>query len=132
MSANFLEYVVMRNAGFSGGKLALLNSGKLKIYTGTQPATEGAVTGTLLATLTLNATAGTVSGGVFTFNAITSDTNAANTGTAGYAVLEESDSSTVLATGSVGTSSADFIFDTLSVVAGTTVACTAGTLTAPA
>ncbi len=132
MASNFLEYVAMRNAGFSGGKIAVLNSGKLKIYSGTQPATEGAITGTLLATLTLNATAGTVSGGVLTFNAITSDTNAAATNTAGYAVLEKSDSSTVLATGSVGTSAADFILDSLSIVAGTTVACTAGTLTAPA
>ncbi len=131
MATNFLEYVVARNARMTA-LVTLLNSGKLKIYSGTQPATEGVITGTLLATLTLNATAGTVSGGVLTFNAITSDTNAAATNTAGYAVLEESDSSTIIATGSVGTSSADFILDTLSIVAGTTVSCTAGTLTAPA
>lgn len=131
MASNFLEYVVCRNAGLTA-KVALLNSGKLKIYTGAQPSTEGAITGTLLATLTFNATAATVSGGVATFNAITSDTNAANTGTAGYAALEESDSSTVVATASVGTSGADFNFNTLSIVAATTVACTAGTLTAPA
>ena len=131
MANNYLEYVVTRNAKLTA-LITLLNSGKLKIYTGTQPATEGAITGTLLATLVLNSTAGTVSGGVLTFNAITSDTNAANTGTAGYAVLEESDGTTVLATGSVGTSSADFVLDTLSITAGSTVACTAGTLTAPA
>ncbi len=131
MATNFLEYVVARNARMTA-LVTLLNSGKLKIYSGTQPATEGSITGTLLATLTLNATAGTVSGGVLTFNAITSDTNAAATNTAGYAVLEESDSATIIATGSVGTSAADFILDTLSIVAGTTVSCTAGTLTAPA
>src|SRR5579859_150953 len=56
---------------------ALLNSGFIKIYTGSQPALNGAVTGTLLVTMTFSATAfpaSTASAGTVTAtaNAITS------------------------------------------------------------
>src|SRR5215472_13890321 len=106
---------------------ALLNSGFIKIYTGAQPALNGAVTGTLLATLTFSATAfptsvasaGTVTA---TANAITSGT-AGNTGTAGYFALVKSDNTTVVATGSVGTSSSDLNLNTLSITSGNTVSC---------
>lgn len=60
------------------------STGYLLIYTGSPPANCGtAATGTLLASLPLSATAGTVSSGVLTMNAITSE-SAAATGTAGY------------------------------------------------
>ena len=105
---------------------ALLNSGFIKVYTGAQPALNGAVTGTLLATMTFSATAfptavasaGTVTA---TANAITSGT-AGNTGTAGYFALVKSDNTTVVATGSVGTSSSDLNLNTLSITSGNTVA----------
>ena len=105
---------------------ALLNSGTLQIYTGSQPALNGSLTGTLLATLTFSATAfptATASAGTVTAtaNAITSGI-AANTGTAGYFALVSSGSSTV-ATGSVGTSGADLNLSTLSINAGQTVSC---------
>src|ERR1700694_2926380 len=77
--------------------LAKLNAiggvhGVIKIFTGSPPANaEAADTGTRLATLTLSATAFGASatsasprGATATANAITSDTNAAATGTAGY------------------------------------------------
>ncbi len=130
MTTDFNEYLVARNARLSA-LLVLLNGGKLKIYSGPKPAVDVAPTGTLLATLTLNATAGTVSAGVLTFNAITQDSSAAATGTAGYAVLEEADSSTVVATGTIGTSGTDFVIVSTSIVAGTPVTCTAGSITAP-
>lgn len=112
---------------------ALLNSGFLKIYTGAQPALNAAVTGTLLVTLTFSATAfpassasaGTVTA---TANSITSGT-AGNSGTAGYFALVKSDNSTVVATGSVGTSGADLNLDSLAISSGATVSCSAFTIT---
>jgi hypothetical protein len=112
---------------------ALLNSGYIKVYTGSQPALNGSVTGTLLATLTFSSTAfasSTASGGTVTAtaNSITSGT-AGNTGTAGYFALLKSDGSTVVATGSVGTSGADLNFNSLSISSGATVSCSSFTIT---
>jgi|SRR5580698_1176571 hypothetical protein len=111
----------------------LLNSGFIKIYTGSQPALDGSVTGTLLATLTFSSTAfatATASGGTVTAtaNSITSGT-AGNTGTAGYFALVESGGSTVVATGSVGTSGADMNLNSLSISSGATVSCSSFTIT---
>ena len=114
---------------------ALLNSGFIKIYTGAQPALNGAVTGTLLATMTFSATAfpaATASAGTVTAtaNAITSGT-AGNTGTAGYHALLKSDGTTIVATGSVGTSGADLNLNTLSITSGNTVSCSSYLITQP-
>lgn len=112
---------------------ALLNSGFIKIYTGSQPAVNGAVTGTLLASLTFGATAfgaSSASGSTCTAtaNAIGSAT-AGNTGTAGYFALVKSDNSTVVATGVVGTSGSDLNFATTTINSGNTVAISAFTIT---
>lgn len=112
---------------------ALLNSGTLQIYSGGQPALNGALTGTLLVTLTFGVTAfasSTASAGTVTAtaNSITNGT-AANTGTAGYFALVKSDTTTVVMTGSVGTSGADLNLSTLSIVAGAVVTCTSFTIT---
>lgn len=112
---------------------ALLNSGFIKIYTGGQPSLNSAVSGTLLATLTFSATAfpassasaGTVTA---TANSITSGA-AGNTGTAGYFALVKSDTTTVVATGSVGTSGADLNLNSTSISSGATVSCSAFTIT---
>lgn len=112
---------------------ALLNSGFLNIYTGGQPALDAGLTGTLLVQLTFGATAfptavasaGTVTA---TANAITNGT-ASNTGTAGYYALLKSDASTVVLTGTVGTSGADLNLSTLSIVSGTIVTCSAYSIT---
>jgi hypothetical protein len=112
---------------------ANMNSGFLRVYTGSQPALNGAVTGTQLASLTFGATAfaasaasaGTVTA---TANAIGSAT-ASNTGTAGYFALLKSDGTTVVATGSVGTSGADLNLNSLSVTSGATVSCSSFTVT---
>ena len=112
---------------------ALLNSGFLKIYSGSQPALDGSVTGTLLATLTFGATAfgaGSASAGTVTAtaNSIGSATAAA-TNTAGYFALVKSDTTTVVATGSVGTSGADLNMNSTSISTGATVSCSAFTIT---
>jgi hypothetical protein len=113
---------------------ALLNSGTLRIYTGAQPALNGAVSGTLLATLTFGGTAfgsSSASGGTVTAtaNTITSGTAAA-TGTAGYFALLKSDGTTVVMTGSVGTSgSVDLTLNSLAISSGATVSCSSFTIT---
>lgn len=115
--------------GITGNASCSLNSGKINVYTGSQPAADAALTGTLLASMTFNATAfGASSGGVATAGAITSAT-AGNTGTAGYFALLKSDGTTVVATGSVGTSGADLNFNSLSISSGATVSCSSFTIT---
>ena len=106
---------------------ALLNSGFIKVYTGSQPALDGSLTGTLLVTMTFNATAfssATAGGGTVTAtaNAITSGT-AGNTGAAAYFALVKSDNTTVILTGTVGTSNADFIGPSTSITSGNTISC---------
>lgn len=112
---------------------ALLNNGYLNIYTGSQPSLDGSITGTLLVSLTFGATAfagATAAAGTVTAsaNAITNGT-AGNTGTAGYFAILKSDDSTVVATGSVGTSGADLNLSTLSIVSGAVVSCSSFTIT---
>ena len=85
--------------------VTLAGSGALlRLYSGTQPSTGGAVGGgnVLLSQNTCAATLGTVSGGVLTFNAIASATGLAS-GIASWARLVKSDGVTFVADFSVGT-----------------------------
>lgn len=123
----------------SGFKTAFNTTGVIKIYTGSPPGANAATTGTLLATLTLAATAfGAAASRVSTAGAIASDTSAAATGTAAYFRIKLSgDADTATASlkrleGTVGTSGADMILNNTSIVIGGTVACTAMTYTHPA
>lgn len=114
---------------------ALGASVKIKIYSGTVPANaDAANSGTLLATLTGAATTfasysdtGTASRA--TFGSITSATAAA-TGTASFFRIETS-GGTVIAQGTVGTSSADLILNTVAITAGSTVSISAATVDLP-
>ena len=111
---------------------ALANSGLLRIYDGTQPATADTAvsTQTLLAELTLNSTAfGAAVAGVATANSITSDSTADASGTATWFRVVKSDGTTVLWDGSVGTSGCDLNLNTAVVEAGAVVAVTALTYT---
>ncbi len=122
--------------------LALLNAGtppgKIKIYTGSPPASLAASeAGTLLSTLTFSTTAfptavDGVSNGLATAtaNAITSDTSAAATGTAGHFRATNAAGTAVLQ-GTCGTSGTDMILNTVSITAGDTVACTSFVVTLP-
>lgn len=110
----------------------LLNSGKLRIYDGTQPATANTAitTQTLLAELTFNATAfGAATNGVATANSITADTSADASGTATWFRALKSDGSTPVFDGSVGTSSADLVLNSTSISSGAQVSVTAFTYT---
>ena len=112
---------------------SLLNSGFINIYTGGQPALNGGVSGTLLVQLSFGATAfasASASGGTVTAtaNAITNGT-ASNTGTAGYFALLKSDNTTVVATGTCGTSGCDLNLSTTAIVSGAVVSCSSFTIT---
>lgn len=110
---------------------ALFNSGKFRIYDGTQPATADTAitTQNLLAELIFNATAfGAGVAGVATANAITSGVAGA-TGTATWFRLFKSDGTTAVADGSVGTGTANLVLSTAAIVSGATVAVSAFSLT---
>lgn len=103
---------------------ALLNSGYLRVYDGSQPATaDTAISGqVLLAELRFNATAfGASVAGVITANAITDDTDANATGTAAWFRCLKSDGTTPVLDGNVGTSATNFIISTTSIVQHATV-----------
>lgn len=111
---------------------ALCDNGYLRIYDGTQPATANTAvsTQTLLAELRFNATAfGAASNGVATANSLTADTSANASGTAAWFRALESDGSTVVFDGSVGTSSADLVLNSVAISSGAQVDVTAFTYT---
>lgn len=119
---------------------ALCNSGKLRIYDGTQPTDANTAVGAQvkLAELTLNATAfgasaasGSAGSKVVTAtaNAITGDTSADATGTAAWFRVVKSDGTTIMFDGSVGTSGCDLNLATTSIVAGEEVDVTSFTIT---
>ena len=111
---------------------ARCNSGSLRIYSGTAPANaDAALSGnTLLASLPFGATAfGAAVNGVATANAITADSSADATGTATFFRALESDGTTVVWQGTVGTSGAELNLSTLSVLAGGNVSVSSLTYT---
>lgn len=133
MALNTQLSIAARNACLNaGGLCAQFNAGFLKVFSGAQPANaDAATTGTLLATLTFGSPAfGTVAASLATANAITSDSNAPNTGTAGYCRCFKSDGTTVLMDGSVGTSNANVVLNTLAITAHMVVNATTFSLTA--
>jgi len=104
-------------------------SGKLRMYSGTRPATGGAIT-TLLVELTCNATfAPAASGGTLTANAITSGTAVA-TGTASWVRIFKSDGTTICIDLGVGTSGQEVTIATTSIVAGAVVSVSSLVVTA--
>ncbi len=106
---------------------ALLNSGYLRIYDGTQPLTADTAIGAQvdLADLRFSATAfAPSSNGVATANAITSDTAANATSTATWFRTFKSDGTTPVFDGSVGASGADLNLNTVNIVANAQVDCT--------
>lgn len=113
-------------------------SATIKIYSGTQPATTlTGRSGTLGATLGMSATpfpasTSATSNGLATAtaNAISSETNAPASITAGYFSLATS-GGTVIMQGNVGTSAADLILNTTTITIGDTVAITSFLVTLP-
>lgn len=122
-----------RNAMMDAITTAVGNGGLLRIYDGTRPANPAAaITGTLLGTLTGGSPfAPAASGGVLTANAITQDSSADATGTASHFRLWKSDGTTAVVDGDCTAGGADLSLNTLSIVIGGPIVCTAFVLTAP-
>lgn len=128
-----------RNTAMSDLVTAIGSTGQLMILSGSVPASVATVdSGTVLAVLPLSATAGTVSGGVLTFNAITS-ASALATGTAAHFLIcttnsqancTAASSTTRVIQGTVGTSGADLNFSSTSFTTGETISVTSFTITA--
>jgi hypothetical protein len=110
---------------------ALMNSGTIVIYDGTQPATgDTALSGNnVLVTLTFGATAfGASSAGVITANAITSGVAGAS-GTASWFRIFETGGSTKVMDGTVGTGTHNLVLPTTTITSGQTITCSSFTHT---
>lgn len=107
-------------------------SARIRIYSGTRPATGGTET-TVLAELTGNASAfaAAASGGVLTLNAITADSSANATGTATWFRIDSSGGTNHVLDGDVGTSGSDLNLNSTSIVSGGSVSISSFTITAP-
>ena len=108
--------------------------GTLEIRTGAAPTeTTDSDSGTLLGTLTFDVTAafGAAASRVATAAAITSDTNADASGTAAHFRIKNA-AGVVIIQGTIGTSGSDINFDSVTIVAGATIACDQLTVTQPA
>jgi hypothetical protein len=110
----------------------LFNSGTLKIYTGSQPASANdAASGTLLCTINIPATAfGAAASGAISKNGTWSG-SAIDTGTAGWARMESADNAKKMDF-SLAESAADLIIDNDAVVTAGVVTVTSLTITVPA
>lgn len=108
-------------------------AGTIKVYTGSSPGPNTAVTGTLLATFTLAATAfGNASTGTATLASTPRSTTGAAAGTAGYFRMADSTGAAIM-DGTVGAtgSGADLELNTTTVSVGLALDITSGTITVP-
>jgi hypothetical protein len=124
MPLNPKTAVLSRNAGLDSA-FDVLNSGKLRIYDGTQPTDADTALGAqvLGADLPLNATAfAAASAGSKSANVITTDTSADATITASWCTLTTSANVRRL-DGSAGTSSSNLILNSVAISAGAAVSC---------
>ncbi len=130
MAANFHKAVAVRNAENDAITTYVGNAGKFRGYSGTQPANaDAAITGTLLFELTCGSPfAGASASGVLTITNPTT-ANASSTGTLSHGRFWKADGTTPAMDGSAGTSSADIIVNTTSIVSGGPVAVSSATLT---
>ena len=121
-----------RNAEMDAVTTRVGTSARLRVYNGTRPANPGTAitTQTMLVELTCNATAfaPAASGGVLTANAISNGTAAAN-GTASWFRLFQSNGTTAIIDGDVGTSGSDLNLNNTSIATSQTVSVTSFAIT---
>lgn len=132
MALNLKYAVTLKNAKLDAITTAIGSSGKLRIYSGTQPTDPDTALGAqvLLADLALSSTfAAGASSGVLTASAISNDTSADNTGTAAWGSLLTS-ANVRKVDFTVGTASTDMIINNTSIVSGQVVSCSSLTITA--
>jgi hypothetical protein len=112
---------------------ALLNNGWLRLYSGSQPSTadEAVSSQVILAELRFgNPAFGSASDGVAAANAITGDSSANATGTAAWFRCFQSDGTTPIFDGSVGTSNSNLVLNSVEIFADAQVDVTSFTFTA--
>ena len=135
------KYSAARRAAMLDTITSAAASGKLRIYSASKPADADASVasggGTLLAELTMNATAfgsatSTASAdSVLTANAITQDSSADATGTAAWFRLWQSNGTTPILDGTVGTSGCDLNINSTAIQIGAAVSVSSMTVTLP-
>ncbi len=119
--------ISLKNTRMTSVVTAIDNGGAGSLLFGTASGFSGA---NLLATITFNATCGTVSGGVLTFSGTPLvDSSAANTGTAAEGEVEDGVGHVVISGLTIATSSADIVLSSTSIVAGQSVTITAASIT---
>lgn len=139
MAATPMMSILAAKAALDAITALVTNVAHLYIRTGALEATTlTADAGTLLATLTLNATpfgaatSATTNGlATSTAGAIASETNAPASGTAAHFRIKNNTSAAVILQGTVGTSAADLIVNTTTITAGDTVSCSSFKITLP-
>ena len=123
------EQATLRDAMLDAITTRAGNAALLRIYSGTRPATGGTAT-TLLAELTCGTPfAAAAVNGVLTLGAITQDSSANATGTATWFRIVQSDGTTFVLDGDVGTSGSDLNLTTTSIVATQPVSISSFTIT---
>jgi hypothetical protein len=123
------EAATLRDAMLDAITTRAGNAALLRIYSGTRPATGGTAT-TLLAELTCGTPfAAAAVNGVLTLSAITQDASANATGTASWFRIVQSDGSTFVLDGDVGTSGSDLNLTTTSIVSGQPVSISSFVIT---
>lgn len=114
--------VAVKNSRLTAVVTAIGGTGVLEIGT--------AGMASILATITLNATAGTAASGVLTFSGFPKNDVADATGTAAAARIRTATAGTDIVTGlTVGTSGTDIILDSVNITTGQTVTINSATIT---
>lgn len=133
--AHALKLAITAADLMNGAFITDANGGKLRIYTGSQPANPEAVIGavTMLAELTMPTPSFATANGVMTAGTIVSDSNAPGTGTAAWFRLWKADGTTALLDGTVGAvgDTPDLVIASTTITAGDTVSCSSLTITLP-
>ena len=130
-----MTYSLSATVSTARGQAIIDNAGtgcKVRIYSGTVPATIGTALGAqvLLAELTIAGALGSMSGNTLTFGTVTSDSSADNAGTPTFARVYKSDGTTGVLQCSAGVGSGDLNAQSI-LAAGQTVGITSWTLTEP-
>lgn len=119
--------ISLKNTRMSAVVSAIDNGGAGSLNFGTSSGFGGA---NLLATITFNATCGTVSGGVLTFSGTPLvDSSAANTGTAAEGEVLDGTGHIVISGLTIATSAADIVLSSTSIVEGQSVTITSASIT---
>lgn len=137
MAANPMTSNLAVRAALDAMTALLGGTAYIEVRTGSMPATTlTADSGTLLATMNFSATAfpasanDTLGNALATANAISADVSIDATGTAGY-FRAKSGAGVVIFQGTCGTSAADMILTTTSLVIGGQLACSSYTIKLP-